>query len=133
MLYGRGAGALPTASAVVSDVIYAATHTDVKYSTFKNTATAESNVKFVSDFSSAYYIRLSVEDKAGVLAKISGVFAKYGVSIVELAQKSGVEGETHVPLIIITHKTTENSVKNVVAKINATECGKVEAVIRVEQ
>ena len=133
MLYGRGAGALPTASAVVSDVIYAATHTDVKYSTFKNTATAESNVKFVSDFSSAYYIRLSVEDKAGVLAKISGVFAKYGVSIVELAQKSGVDGETHVPLIIITHKTTENSVKNVVAKINATECGKVEAVIRVEQ
>lgn len=133
MLYGRGAGALPTASAVVSDVIYAATHTDVKYSTFKNTATAENNVKFVSDFSSAYYIRLSVEDRAGVLAKISGIFAKYGISIVELAQKAGVEGETHVPLIIITHKTTENSVKNMVAKINATEFGKVEAVIRVEQ
>ncbi len=133
MLYGRGAGALPTASAVVSDVIYAATHSDVKYSTFKNTATAESNVKFVSDFSSAYYIRLSVEDKAGVLAKISGVFGKYGISIVELAQKAKAEGETKVPLIIITHKTTESSVKNAVAKINATEFGKVEAVIRVEQ
>ena len=90
-------------------------------------------MKFVSDFSSAYYIRLSVEDRAGVLAKISGIFAKYGISIVELAQKAGVEGETHVPLIIITHKTTENSVKNTVAKINATEFGKVEAVIRVEQ
>ncbi len=133
MLYGRGAGALPTASAVVSDVIYAATHSDVKYSTFKNTATAENNVKFVSDFSSAYYIRLSVEDKAGVLAKISGIFGKYGISIVELAQKAKAEDETNVPLIIITHKTTENSVKNAVAKINATEFGKVEAVIRVEQ
>lgn len=133
MLYGRGAGALPTASAVVSDVIYAATHSDVKYSTFKNTATAESNVKFVSDFSSAYYIRLSVEDRAGVLAKISGVFGKYGISIVELAQKAKMEEGNNVPLIIITHKTTENSVKNAVAKINATEFGKVEAVIRVEQ
>ncbi len=133
MLYGRGAGALPTASAVVSDVIYAATHSDVKYSTFKNTATAESDVKFISDFSSAYYIRLSVEDKAGVLAKISGIFAKYGISIVELTQKPRTEGETNVPLIVITHKTTENSVRNAVAKVNATEFGKVESVIRVEQ
>ncbi len=133
MLYGRGAGALPTASAVVSDVLYAATHTDVKYSTFKNNATAENDVKFISDFSSAYYIRLSVEDKAGVLAKISGIFAKYGISIVELTQKPRTEEETNVPLIIITHKTTENSVKNAVAKVNATEFGKVESVIRVEQ
>ena len=67
------------------------------------------------------------------MAKISGVFGKYGISIVELAQKAKAEGETNVPLIIITHKTTENSVKNAVAKINATEFGKVEAVIRVEQ
>ena len=58
MLYGKGAGALPTASAVVSDVIYAATHAEMKYSTYKNTAAAETGVKFVSDFSSAYYLRL---------------------------------------------------------------------------
>ena len=50
MLYGRGAGALPTASAVVSDVIYAATHSEIKYSTFKNNATADSDTKFVSNF-----------------------------------------------------------------------------------
>ncbi len=134
MLYGRGAGALPTASAVVSDVIYAATHSDVKYSTFKNNATAESDVKFISDFTSAYYIRLSVEDKAGVLAKISGIFAKYGISIVEIAQKGKGdcdEGD-RVPLVVITHKTKENSVKNAVAKINASEFAEVKAVIRVE-
>ncbi len=132
MLYGRGAGALPTASAVVSDVIHAATHSEVKYSTFKNTATADSSVKFVSNFSSAYYLRLSVEDKAGVLAKIGGIFGKYGVSIVELAQKSEANGG-RVPLIIITHKTNENSIKNAVEKINATDLGEVEAVIRVEK
>ena len=132
MLYGKGAGAFPTASAVVSDVIYAATHSDIKYSTFKNNATAESDVKFVSDFSSAYYIRLSVEDQAGVLAKISSVFGKYGISIVEIAQKSKSADETRVPLIIITHKTRENAIKNAVAKLDATEYATVQSVIRVE-
>ena len=133
MLYGKGAGAFPTASAVVSDVIYAATHSEIKYSTYKNTATADSNVKFISDFSSAYYIRLSVDDKPGVLAKISGIFGKSGISIVEITQKgSGNEANGRVPLIIITHKTKENSVKNAVAKINASDIGTVEAVIRVE-
>ncbi len=135
MLYGRGAGALPTASAVVSDVIYAATHAEIKYSTFKNNATADRDVKFISDFESAYYLRLSVDDKAGVLAKIAGVFAKCGISIVEIAQKlKGNETEPdRVPLVIITHKTTENTVKNAVAKLKALGIGTVEAVIHVEQ
>ena len=132
MLYGKGAGAFPTASAVVSDVIYAATHSDIKYSTFKNNAAAESDVKFISDFSSAYYIRLSVEDKAGVLAKISSIFAKYGISIVEIAQKSKAAEETRVPLIVITHKTHEQAIKNAVAKLDMTEYASVQSVIRVE-
>ncbi len=132
MLYGRGAGALPTASAVVSDVIYAATHSEIKYSTFKNNATADSSVKFVSDFESAYYLRLSVDDKVGVLAKITGICGKCGISIVEISQKSR-EVESRLPLIIITHKTKESSLKNAVAKINGLGLGEVEAVIRVEQ
>ncbi len=133
MLYGKGAGAFPTASAVVSDVIYAATHSEIKYSTFKNNATADKDVKFVSDFSSAYYIRLSVEDKAGMLAKISGIFGKYGISIVEIMQKAKEnEGDSRVPLIVITHETTENAMKNAVAKLNASEIAAVDAVIRVE-
>ncbi len=132
MLYGKGAGAFPTASAVVSDVIYAATHGEIKYSTFKNTANADSDVKFVTDFSSAYYIRLSVEDAPGVLAKISGFFGKSGISIVEIAQKAKKEEETRVPLIIITHKTREQAIKNAVAKINATDFAEVQSFIRVE-
>ena len=132
MLYGRGAGALPTASAVVSDVIYAATHADVKYSTFKNKATAEKGTKFVSDFFSAYYVRLSVEDRTGVLAKICDIFAKHGVSIVAVAQKGVKESEGHIPVVIITHKTNENAIKKAVDKINALEKSSVCAVIRVE-
>ena len=131
MLYGRGAGALPTASAVVSDVIYAATHTDVKYSTFKNKATADKGVKFVSDFTSAYYLRMEVADKAGMLSKICSVFAKYGISIVEVVQK-GKESENTVPLIVITHKTSEKAMNNAVAKLNELQLAKVDAVIRVE-
>lgn len=134
MLYGRGAGALPTASAVVSDVIYAATHSEIKYSTFKNTANADSKVKFISDFESAYFLRLSVDDKPGVLAKISGVFAKCGMSIVQIAQKlNDTDLEPgKVPLVIVTHKTTENTVKKAVEKINALNIGKVETLIHVE-
>lgn len=134
MLYGRGAGSLPTASAVVSDVIFAATHSDIKYSTFKNTEHAAPETKFVSNFESAYYLRLSVDDRAGVLAKITGVLGKCGISIVEVAQKvKENEADERVPLIIITHNTHENSVKNAVAKINASGIGMVESVIRVEK
>ena len=135
MLYGRGAGSLPTASAVVSDVLYAATHSEVKYATFKNTATAESNVKFVSDFESAYYLRLSVDDKPGVLAKISGVFAKCGMSIIQIAQKGqyGNLNKDRVPLVIVTHKTTENICKKAVKEIKSLKIGTIESVIRVEQ
>ena len=137
MLYGRGAGALPTASAVVSDVIYAATHSEVKYSTFKNTATAEASVKFVSDFETAYYVRLAVDDEAGTLATVSGIFGKFGISLVAVSQitqkkEPDDEGKMRVPLVIITHKTKESSFAKAVAKINASGIGKVEAAIRVE-
>lgn len=135
MLYGRGAGGDPTASAVVSDVIYAATHSELHYSTFKNTASPESYIKFISDFSSAYYLRLFVEDEMGVLAKITRIFSKCGVSFVELTQKPQAmfgKNNNWVPLIMITHKTKENNIKNAVAKINASGIASVEAVIRVE-
>ena len=132
MLYGKGAGAFPTASAVVSDVIYAATHSEIKYSTFKNTANADRNVKFNTSFETAYYIRLKVEDKAGVLSKISGLLAKYGISIVELVQKGKISNDGRIPLILITHKTTENLIKSAVAKLKASDIAEVKAVIRVE-
>ncbi len=131
MLYGRGAGALPTGSAIVSDIIYAATHSENKYSTFKNTAGADKDTKFISDFKSAYYLRIMVEDRAGILAKIAAIFGKHNVSIVEMIQKpTGVDGR--VPLVLITHETRELAVRGAVAKINALEgVGHVETVLRV--
>ena len=131
MLYGRGAGALPTGSAIVSDVIFAAKHPENNYSTFKNEKTADPSARFVSDFSSSYYIRFSVQDKPGVLSKISGIFAKYNVSIKDVMQKA-VEGE-NVPMIFITHKTNEFSVRKALEKIEEmSDTVKTETLIRVE-
>ena len=126
MLYGRGAGALPTGSAIVSDVIYAATHNDHKYATFKNTQLAEKGIRFVTDFQSRYYIRFTARDRAGVLAKVAGVFAKYNISIVDFIQKGEdiertAEEEEGIPVILITHTTSEFSVRRAVDKIAALD------------
>ncbi len=132
MLYGRGAGALPTGSAIVSDIIYAATHTDVKYATFKNTQQAEKGVRFVTDFRSRYYIHFTAKDRAGVLAKVAGIFAKYNISIIDLIQKG--EGIENIPIILITHETNEYSVRRAVDKIAELEdVVEVNSVIRVEK
>ncbi len=131
MLYGRGAGDLPTGSAIVSDVIYAATHSDVKYATFKNTQTAEKGVRFVTDFKSRYYIRFTARDKAGVLAKVAGIFAKYNISIIDLIQKG--EDIENIPIILITHETSELSLRRAVEKIRELDdVFEVNSVIRVE-
>ena len=124
-------GALPSGSAIVTDIIYAATHSENKYSTFKNTAGADKDVKFVNDFKSAYYMRMTVEDKAGFLAKIASVFGKHNISIVELLQKPARE-DGKVPLVLVTHETHELSVRNAVAKINSLDgVAHVDTVLRV--
>ena len=131
MLYGRGAGSLPTGSAIVSDVIYAARRSENIYSSFENTKNASKDVKFINDFVSGYYVRLTAADKAGVLAKIAGIFAKYNVSITDMIQKSS--GAESVPLIFFTHKTNEFSINKAIERIkNLSEVVKVESIIRVE-
>ncbi|MDE6411692.1 MAG: homoserine dehydrogenase [Clostridia bacterium] len=129
MLYGRGAGSLPTGSAIASDIIYAATHTDMKYSPFKNEEVADKDTNFVDDFMSAYYLRLSVEDESGVLAKIASVLGKNHVSIKEMIQKKKKGGKASI--VLVTHETHELAVKNAVEKINSTEIAQVESVLRV--
>lgn len=130
MLYGRGAGALPTGSAIVGDIIYCATHQDNNYSTFKNTEKADPNTKFIKNFESEYYLRLSVKDQTGILSKIMSHFSKHGVSVSEVVQEKAVDGK--VSLILLTHTTFENEVKKLVEEINASkEAAEVLSVIRV--
>lgn len=132
MLYGRGAGALPTGSAIVGDIIYCATHDNFNYSTFDNTKEADPSVKFISNFKSAYYIRLTACDKAGVLSKVSAVLSKNNISLTQVIQERNENSDEGVPIILVTHETFEKNVNKAVEEIN--EMGKfasVASVIRV--
>lgn len=131
MLYGRGAGALPTGSAVVGDVIYCATHSNYAYSTFKNTAEASPNTKFVENFESAYYIRLNVTDKSGVLAKVTSIFSKCGISVAQMIQEGQNPNEETLPIIFVTHETREHNVSKAMSMIKDGDTAEVAAVIRV--
>ena len=130
MLYGRGAGDLPTGSAIVSDIVFAAKQNKHGYTSFKNTNEV-SDKGFSKNFVCNYYIRMTVEDEAGVLAKISGVFGKNNVSINTMIQEEN--GET-AKLIFLMHKTEENNIMKSLKAIEALECvEKVDALIRVEE
>ena len=133
MLYGRGAGALPTGSAIVSDVLFAAKHDEYFYTTFKNTDDGNKYTKFVKDFKSQYYIRLAVKDETGVLAKISGLFAKNNVSIKEVKQVSAGDG-AEAEIVVITHKGYESYVKKTLDKLRESEAvHEIKGVIRIEE
>ncbi len=134
MLYGRGAGALPTGSAIVSDIIYAARHPEYYYASFDNSAKGNKKTKFASDFNSQYFIRLSVMDSTGVLSKITGLFAKHDISIKEVKQVAVKGGEvSSATIVIVTHCCSESAVNKVLAKIKAlSEVYACESVIRLE-
>ncbi len=132
MLYGRGAGSMPTASAVLSDVIYAASRQEHRYTTFYNEQDVSSELSFENNWESEFFIRIIVKDIPGVLAKIAGVFAKYNVSITSVMQKG--ERAENVPLIFVTHTAKEISVKRAVEDIGyIPEVVRVASMIRVER
>ena len=121
MLYGRGAGALPTGSAIVGDIIYCATHENFNYSTFENTEDADPATKFNNNFESAYYIRFNACDRTGVLSKVSTVLSKNGISVAEVVQENDKRSDGVVPLILITHVTREKNVKKAVEEIKSID------------
>ena len=128
MLYGRGAGDLPTGSAIVSDIVVCAQAACHKHH-FLNVAGDSPAIK--KDFETEYYVRMQVLDRPGVLAKISAVFARYGISISSMHQKP-LAGKAS--LIFFIHKTKESLMKKAIANMGKLEVvEKVEAVIRVEE
>ena len=125
MLYGRGAGDLPTASAMVSDALNAAHGNGTALAQFRTDLT------IVSDFSSGYYIRTMAKDRPGVLGSVAGIFAKHGVSIESCVQKG--RGEAAVPLIFVTHKAFDSEITAALKEIEALDDITVVSVIRVEK
>jgi homoserine dehydrogenase len=129
MLYGRGAGDMPTGSAVVSDIVYCALQSEHKYY-LKKRETALKSKEFTQDSDCEYYIRITAADESGVLAKIAGVFAKNGMSINCMQQRPVEDGNASI--IFFSHVTSEKNICKAVEKIKAlTSVRSVNAVIRV--
>jgi homoserine dehydrogenase len=120
MLYGRGAGQMPTASAVVADLVDVAlgrAHTT--FSTMRVFATQppKAAVLDISATKCRYYLRFSALDKPGVLAKIAGVLGQHHISIASVIQQNRREGQ-HVPLVLTTHTAVEGNLRKALAKID---------------
>jgi len=134
MLYGRGAGCMPTASAVVSDIVYACHHDQRHhYMTFVNEESISNEITLVRDFICIYSIRLKVADKPGTMAAIAAAFAEQGVSLKSVIQLGEPDG-TSARITFITHAASEFAVRDALKKIEALDCvSAVESVIRVEE
>jgi homoserine dehydrogenase len=142
MFYGRGAGADATASAVISDLADAALN--LKFGSKQRVPSFVSHrlnarVRTIDDVESRYYLRLTVADRSGVIAKVSKVLADSDISISSVLQREAPETKPsqlptdHVPLIFMLHTAKDRAVRNAVAEIDRLDVVKDKTVvIRVE-
>ncbi len=125
LYYGAGAGAEPTASAVVADIIDtvrtidAPLHHKVPLLGFQNDAMRDTPILAIEDVESAYYLRMEAKDTPGVLAEVSETFAQNSISIEAVIQKEPATGENSVHLIMLTQKCVESSVNEAIAAVEA--------------
>jgi homoserine dehydrogenase len=124
LLYGRGAGELPTASSVVSDIIDIARNISagvprripMNYYRTEN----ELKIKPITDIVSRYYLCFWVSDKPRVLASIATILGNYSISISSVLQSESTE-ESSVPVIMLTHKSLEKNVRDALAEIETMD------------
>ena len=125
LYYGAGAGAEPTASAVVADLIdVARTMTvdpehRVPHLAFQPDQLSDIAILPMGEVETSYYLRLLVQDKPGVLADITRILADLDISIDAMVQKEPHEGEVLVNIIMLTHRTIEKNVNAAIIKIEA--------------
>ena len=140
LYYGKGAGAEPTASAVIADLVDVtrlatadAAHR-VPHLAFQPDAMSSLPVLPMSEIETGYYLRLRVEDKPGVLADITRILADQGISIDAMLQREPEEGEGETDIIILTHVCTECAADAAIARIEglSAQKGKVKR-IRLEE
>lgn len=138
MFYGRGAGADATSSAVIADLADAALN--FKFGSVQRVPAFVSHrlnarVRTINEVESRYYLRLTVEDRSGVIATVSKVLGDADISIASVLQREAPETHTpgHVPLIMMLHTARDRAVRDAVAKIDQLPVVKDKTVvIRVE-
>ena len=106
----------------------------VPHLAFQSSALSDLPVLPMEEVETAYYLRMQAEDKPGVLAMITGILGESGISIEAMQQKQPAEGETHVPLVMLTQKVMEGKMNQALNRIEALDSinGKVTR-IRMEQ
>ncbi len=125
LYYGKGAGAEPTASAVIADLVdITRLHTAdpdhrVPHLAFQPGSMQSTPILAMADVVTAYYLRLVVADRAGVLARITGILADNDISIDAVLQRESGEGEKQTDLIILTHDTIEGRMTAALALMQA--------------
>ncbi|CUS37074.1 homoserine dehydrogenase [Candidatus Nitrospira nitrificans] len=123
VLYGRGAGSMPTGSAVVSDLIAIGRNLlkgsagRVPVASFQPDQRRPLRLRSMEEISSLYYLRFTVVDRPGVLAQIAGELGRCGISISSMVQQGRREGQT-VPIVIKTHVAKERDVQTALREIN---------------
>ncbi|MGH8635127.1 MAG: homoserine dehydrogenase, partial [Burkholderiales bacterium] len=123
MYYGAGAGADPTASAVIADLVDVARMLTadpehrVPHFAFQPGQLATTPILPMGEVETRYYLRMKVQDKPGVLADITRILADMKISIEAMVQKEPRAGEAEVDIIMLTHLTLEKSVDGAIAKI----------------
>jgi len=140
LYYGAGAGAEPTASAVVADLVdvtrlhTADPESRVPHLAFRPDRLSDLPILPMDEVETAYYLRLRVLDRPGVLADITRILADLGISIDAMVQKEPEEGEEQVDIIMLTHRTFEKNINAAMARIEGlpTNLGKVTR-IRLEE
>lgn len=125
--HGLGAGQMPTASAVVADMIDTAVgRTQITFRTLALWSQRAASVKMLDhkQLPGRYYLRFTVEDRPGVLADIAGVLGKHQISIASVIQHepSGDSGNRIVPLVIMTYQAKEGAAKVAMAEIDKLQC-----------
>jgi len=137
MFYGRGAGDMPTGSAVVSDIIDIGRDI-LAGCTDRSPVTAFRErkplaIRKMDDITSCYYLRFSALDKPGVLSRITGVLGRNNISISSMIQK-GRKVDEAVPVVMMTHDAVERDVRRALDEINTMDCVTgTTVVIRVEE
>ncbi|MEO5695752.1 MAG: homoserine dehydrogenase [Burkholderiaceae bacterium] len=125
LYYGKGAGAEPTASAVVADLVditrllTADPDHRVPHLAFQPGSLQDTRILPIDEVVTAFYLRLQVADQTGVLARITGILAAHDISIDALLQRESAEGEAQTDVIILTHDTVEGRMNRAIGEMQA--------------
>ena len=127
LYYGAGAGAEPTASAVVADLVDVVREftlepeNRVPYLAFQSHSLSDEPVVGMDAVETAYYLRVEAQDEPGVLAEITGILSRAGISIEAVIQKQPAPGAETVPVILLTHRVRESRMNEACERIEALE------------